>query len=29
VVEAFDGWKAKTKPQALAEAVEELRSTLH
>jgi len=28
VVEAFDGWKAKTKPQALADAVDELRSSL-
>lgn len=28
VVDAFDGWKAKTKPQALSAAVEELRSSL-
>ena len=28
VVQAFDGWKAKTKPQALTGAVEELRSAL-
>jgi DNA-binding FadR family transcriptional regulator len=28
VVAAFDGWKAKSKPAALADAVEELRSTL-
>ena len=28
VVEAFDAWNAKVKPQALTNAVEELRSTL-
>ena len=28
VVEAFDGWKAKTKPQALTGAVNGLRRTL-
>lgn len=28
MVQAFDGWKAKTKPQALTDAVEELRSAL-
>ena len=28
VVQAFDGWKAKTKPQALTKAIDELRSAL-
>lgn len=28
VVEAFDGWKAKTKPQALTDAVNRLRDSL-
>jgi hypothetical protein len=28
VVDAFDGWTAKSKPTALANAVEELRSAL-
>lgn len=28
VVEAFDGWKARTKPQALTEAVNGLRDSL-
>jgi DNA-binding GntR family transcriptional regulator len=28
VIEAFDGWKAKTKPHALADAIDELRTVL-
>ncbi len=28
VVEAFDGWQSKSKPQALTEAIEELRTAL-
>lgn len=28
VVEEYDGWKAKTKPQALTEAVKDLRDAL-
>ena len=29
VIEAFDGWKSKSKPVALSDAVEELRSALN
>jgi hypothetical protein len=28
VVEAFDGWRSKSKPQALTDAIEELRAAL-
>jgi len=28
VVEAFDGWESKSKPQVLADAIEELRAAL-